>query len=103
MSILRESYLYHLWAVLCTVYYDSAVHRCLVRMGAWCNRQIDESRVLRVLCREGVAARACLPGCSTSCTLPCGLRLMTAFSPVWPLRWDMRPPSPNPGSSCYCG
>lgn len=25
---------------------------------AWCNRQIDESRVLRVLCREGVAARA---------------------------------------------
>ena len=27
MSILRESYLYHLWAVLCTVYYDSAVHR----------------------------------------------------------------------------
>ena len=57
MSILRESYLYHLWAVLCTVYYDSAVHRCLVRMGAWCNRQIDESRVLRVLCREGVAAR----------------------------------------------
>lgn len=35
MSILRESYLYHLWAVLCTVYYDSAVHRCLVRMGAW--------------------------------------------------------------------
>ena len=58
MSILRESYLYHLWAVLCTVYYDSAVHRCLVRMGAWCNRQIDESRVLRVLCREGVAARA---------------------------------------------
>ena len=58
MSILRESYLYHLWAVLCTVYYDSAVHRCLVRMGAWCNRQIDESRVLRVLCQEGVAARA---------------------------------------------
>ena len=58
MSILRESYLYHLWAVLCTVYYDSAVHRCLVRMGAWCNRQIDESRVLRVLCREGIAARA---------------------------------------------
>ena len=41
MSILRESYLYHLWAVLCTVYYDSAVHRCLVRMGVWCNRQID--------------------------------------------------------------
>ncbi len=118
MSILRESYLYHLWAVLCTVYYDSAVHRCLVRMGAWCNRQIDESRVLRVLCREGVAARAweesilcrLLTGLINlpawllhKLYLACGLRLMTAFSPVWPLRWDMRPPSPNPGSSCYCG
>ena len=117
MSILRESYLYHLWAVLCTVYYDSAVHRCLVRMGAGVTARSTESRVLRVLCREGVAARAweesilcrlltglinCLPGCSTSCTL---LRATfdDSVSPVWPLRWDMRPPSPNPGSSCYCG
>ena len=58
MTTLRESYLYHLWAALCTVYYDSGVHRCLVRMGAWCNRQIDESRLLHVLCREGVVARA---------------------------------------------
>ena len=57
MSILRESYQYHLWAMLSTVYYDTAVHHCLVRMGAWGNRQIDESRGLRVLCREGVAAR----------------------------------------------
>lgn len=100
MSILRESYLYHLWAVLCTVYYDSAVHRCLVRMGAWCNRQIDESRVLRVLCREGVAARAweesilCRaadgphqPAClAAPQAVPClaGYVLRTAFSPVWP-------------------
>ena len=58
MTTLRESYLYHLWAALCTVYYDSAVHRCLVWLGAWCNRQIDESRLLRVLCREGAVARA---------------------------------------------
>ena len=58
MTTLRESYLYHLWAALCTVYYDSGVHRCLVRMGAWCNCQIDESRLLHVLCREGVVARA---------------------------------------------
>ena len=38
MTTLRESYLYHLWTALCTVYYDSAVHRCLAALGAWCNR-----------------------------------------------------------------
>ena len=27
--LLRESYIYHLWAVLCGVYYDSTLHRCL--------------------------------------------------------------------------
>ena len=32
MTTLRESYLYHLWAALCTVYYDSAVHRCLAAL-----------------------------------------------------------------------
>ena len=58
MSIFRESYLYHLLAALCAAYYNSAVHRCLVCLGAWCNRQIDDSRILGVLCREGAVARA---------------------------------------------
>lgn len=58
MTLLRESYIYHLWTVLCTVYYDSTLHRCLAAAGVWCNRQIDTSALLRVLCREGVVARA---------------------------------------------
>ena len=58
MNLLRESYLSGLLAALCTVYYGSRLHRCLVWAGAWCNRQIDGSAVLRVLCREGAIARA---------------------------------------------
>ncbi len=77
MTLLRESYLYHLWTVLCAVYGDSAVHRCLVRLGGWCSRQIDSSRLLRVLCREGAVARAW--EASALC------RLLTAIVnlPVW--------------------
>ncbi len=58
MITLRESYLYRLWLTLCGIYGSSGVHRILVRLGAWCNRQIDESAVLAVLCREGAVARA---------------------------------------------
>lgn len=58
MEYLRESQLYRLCAVLYTVYMDSTLHRCLAALGAWCNRQIDGSRVLTVLCREGVVARS---------------------------------------------
>ena len=58
MTLLRESYLYYLWTVLVSIYDDSVVHRVLAGIGAWCNRQIDGSRVLGVLCREGVIARA---------------------------------------------
>ena len=58
MTLLRESYLYHLWALLLAVYEDSLLHRVLAGIGRWCNRQIDESRLLRVLCREGAVARA---------------------------------------------
>jgi len=58
MTLLRESYLYHLWMTLISIYQDSAVCRILTRIGAWCNRQIDESRVLNVLCREGIVARS---------------------------------------------
>ena len=49
MEYLRESQLYALSMTLYAVYMDSAVHRCLAAMGAWCNRQIDGSRVLAVL------------------------------------------------------
>lgn len=58
MTLLRESYLYHIWTVLLSVYDDSMVHRVLAAIGAWCNRQIDGSRVLGVVCREGVVARS---------------------------------------------
>ena len=58
MTLLRESYIYHLWAVLCTLYYDSTLHRCLAAAGNWCNRQIDTSAGLQGLCREGVVARS---------------------------------------------
>ena len=58
MTLLRESYLYQIWTVLVSIYQTSMVHRVLAGLGAWCNRQIDGSRVLGVLCREGVVARA---------------------------------------------
>ena len=63
MTLLRESYLYHLWTVLLSVYDGSAVHRILAAVGDWCNRQIDESWGLRVLCREGAVARAWPESC----------------------------------------
>ena len=49
MTLLRESYLYHLWMLLLAVYEDSLLHRVLAGIGRWCNRQIDESRLLRVV------------------------------------------------------
>lgn len=58
MTLLRESYTYHLWLTLVSIYDDSVLHRLLAAAGTWCNRQIDTSRVLGVLCREGVVARS---------------------------------------------
>lgn len=58
MMNLRESYVYYLWTMLYAVYMDSGVHRCLVAAGDWCNRQIDQSCVLQVLCREGTVAKS---------------------------------------------
>ncbi len=58
MTLLRESFLYRLWLALVSVYEDSCLCRLLERAGGWCGRQIEESRVLRPLCREGVVARA---------------------------------------------
>lgn len=56
MSLLRESYLYHLWATFYALYLDGAVHRGLMAAGDWFCRQIDESRVLTALRKEGALA-----------------------------------------------
>ena len=58
MTYLRESFCYQMWIALLAVYDQSALHRCLVRLGGWCNAQIDQSRILKVLCRQGVVARS---------------------------------------------
>lgn len=58
MTLLRESALCRLWLLLLACYQGSALHRSLAAAGGWCSRQIDESRVLRPLCREGIVARA---------------------------------------------
>ena len=71
MTRLRESYLYHIWTVLLAVYDGSTVHRVLAGLGRWCNRLVDESGVLRVLCREG--AVACAWPESALCRLLTGL------------------------------
>lgn len=58
MTILKESCLCRLLLFLWAAYQDSGLHRLAVRAGAWCNEQIDGSAVLRLLCREGAAARS---------------------------------------------
>lgn len=58
MTLLHESFLYQLWLCLLSLYEGSACHRILVRAGRWCNAQIDESRILRPICRTGVVAQA---------------------------------------------
>lgn len=63
MTLFRESYLYHVCLALAVTYEDSALHRLLAVLGRWCNRQIDESAVLRPLCREGAVARAWQDSC----------------------------------------
>lgn len=58
MFSIRESYFFAIWTALCGAYEASVLHRLLVAAGRWCNRRIDESRILGVLCREGAVARA---------------------------------------------
>ena len=58
MFSIQESTLFAFWTALCAVYEESALHRFLAAAGRWCNRQIDSSRILAVLCREGAVARA---------------------------------------------
>ena len=118
MEYLRESQLYTLSMALYAIYMDSAVHRVLAALGGWCNRQIDGSRVLAVLCREGAVARAWprsllyrllrglvnLPAFALHrLYLALHVTFQDSFLPVWPLKWAMRPRWPSPGSSCCCG
>lgn len=58
MELVRQSYLYHLWSLLCALYQDSALCRALNAAERWCGREIDTSVLLRVTCREGAVARA---------------------------------------------
>ena len=108
MTLLKESYLCHLLSLLLAAYQHSALHRLAVRLGAWCSRQIEESAILRPLCREGAAARS-WPD-SQACKLFSRLvnlpgrllrfwrgPLKPASSPSWPSAWGMRPPWPRAG------
>lgn len=52
-----------LWLTLLALYQDSYLHRLLVQAGAWCNRQIDGSQILSVLCRETQLSRAWPKSC----------------------------------------
>lgn len=76
MSI-RESYLYFLWTAVYAAYEDSGVHRFLAAAGRWCNRRIDESALLGVLCRQGRIAHAWTD--SVSCRMLAAL----ANLPAW--------------------
>lgn len=58
MLVIQESLLWRLCLALAASYEESRLRRILDDIGDWCNRQIDTSAVLRVLCREGVVARA---------------------------------------------
>ena len=58
MLVIQESLLWRLCLALAASYKESRLRRILDDIGDWCNRQIDTSAVLRVLCREGVVARA---------------------------------------------
>lgn len=78
MTLLRESFLYHIWMTLLSIYHESALRRVLSAIGGWCNRQIDESRVLGVLCREGIVARS-WPGSLVCRTLTWVVNLPSAL------------------------
>ena len=58
MTLWQTSLTYQIWVWLCDVYSTSTLRRFLAAAGRWCNEQIETSRFLRPLCREGVVARA---------------------------------------------
>ena len=84
MSFIRESYCWRLWLTLLSVYDASGLHRVLAAAGRWCNRQIDGSRLLGVLCREGTVAR------SWETSLLCRWLTTAANLPVRLLHWLYR-------------
>ena len=51
MTLWQTSLTYQIWVWLCDVYEDSTLHRFLAAAGRWCSGQIEESRILRLLCR----------------------------------------------------
>ena len=57
MTLWQTSLTYQIWVWLCDVYSTSTLRRFLAAAGRWCNGQIETSRILRPLCREGAAAR----------------------------------------------
>lgn len=58
MTLWQNSLTCQLVVWLCSVYEDSTIHRILAALGGWCSGQIENSRILRPLCREGAVARA---------------------------------------------
>ena len=58
MRCVRESYVYYLWSTLLSLYDRSVLCRALSVVGRWCGRQIADSRVAAVLCREGLLSRS---------------------------------------------
>ena len=58
MTLWQTSLTCRVWVWLCGTYEESTLHRLLAAAGRWCSNQIEESRVLRPLCREGAAAKA---------------------------------------------
>ena len=84
MTLFHESAIYRLWALLLASYEDSALRRLLDRAGDWCGRQIERSRVLRPLCREGAVAKAWPE------SLLCRLLSFLVDLPARLLRWIYR-------------
>lgn len=58
MNYVRKNYIHPLWLALLSVYNSSTVHRVMSAVGRWCNGQINDSRVLAVLCRESAISRS---------------------------------------------
>lgn len=68
MLVIQERLLWRLCLALAASYKESRLRRILDDIGDWCNRQIDTSAVLRVLCRRAwwlaPGRRACFAACS---------------------------------------
>jgi Lipid A core - O-antigen ligase and related enzymes len=97
MSCVRESNLYRFWLLMCAAYDESLLRRVLAAAGRWCNRQIDGSAILRVLCREGAVARSWQDSClcralSFLVNLPAWLlhKLYLAFQALFDDSWFAR-------------